>query len=258
MLQAIANLMPGKLREKWRDSQLRLQRLERQQKETDMLLDMVLAEAVHSAGCELGMHSQAGRRAVVAELFDKLGLTLAVETGTYLGNTTNYLARTFKVPVHTSELVPRYHHAARRMLRELADVHPRLQDSRGFLRELAAQTEMTSAATFFYLDAHWYNDLPLADEVEIIAKSWSRFAILIDDFKVPGDPDYAFDDYGPRKVLNLDYLKPVLSRNGLKAFFPTTRAKDETGGRAGYAVVLPGSLASVAASSPLLRSDASE
>ena len=236
---SIASLAPQRLRETWRRTQHRLTALEKAQEETGMLLEILLSDAVHSQACELGMHAQPNRRAVVAHLFANMGLKQAVETGTYLGRTTNYLARTFQVPVYSSELVPRYHHAARRLLREVPAVHLHLKDSRAFLRELAGRADITALPTFFYLDAHWYQDLPLADEIDIIAGAWRDYAILVDDFKVPGDDGYAYDDYGPGKCLDMDYLKPVLARNQLRAFFPATRSKDESGGRPGYVVVVP-------------------
>lgn len=227
--------------------------LEKDQQETGMLLEILLSDAVHSPACELGMHAQEHRRAIVAELFERLGLQLAAETGTFLGRTTNYLSRTFRVPVYSSEIVPRYHHAARRLLRELADVHLRLQDSRGFLRDLASDEQLRKKPAFFYLDAHWYQDLPLAEEIEIIAGAWSRYAILVDDFKVPGDPGYAYDDYGPGKALDLTYLQPVLDAHGLCAWFPVTRSSLESGGRSGYVVVAPRELADDVGGIALLR-----
>jgi hypothetical protein len=241
------------MRERWRETQRKLAALERQQAETQKLLDILLADAVHSGACEVGMHAQRYRREVVAQLFERLGLEVAVETGTNLGNTTNYLARTFDVPVHSSEIVPRYHHAARRMLREVPNAHLYLKDSRSFLRELAAQSEITSKPTFFYLDAHWYEDLPLNDEVNIVAGSWEDFAVLVDDFSVPGDSGYAFDDYGPGKALVIEYLRATLGEHGLKAFFPTVPSAQETGGRSGYVVLVPTHLASALSDMPLLK-----
>jgi hypothetical protein len=250
---ALSSFMPRRLKESWINSQRRIAALEKQQKETLMLLDLLLADASHSSRCEVGMHAQEGRRAVVSELFRAFGLRQAVETGTFIGNTTNYLARSFGVPVYSSELVPRYHHTARRMLREVPGVHLRLQDCRSFLRELASDPQMTSTPTFFYLDAHWYDDLPLADELDIIASAWKDYAVLVDDFAVPADPGYVYDDYGTGKALVIEYLLPCMRKHELRAFFPTTRASDETGGQAGYVVVVPETAASALAGFPLLR-----
>lgn len=250
---ALSSLLPRRVRESWRGVQRRIAALEKQQKETTMLLDLLLADTQHSDQCEVGMHAQQGRRAVVKELFQKFGLRQAVETGTFIGNTTNYLARTFAVPVFSSELIARYHHTARRMLRQVPGIHLHLKDCRSFLRELAAQPEITSTPTFFYLDAHWYDDLPLADELDIIAGSWKDYVVLVDDFEVPGDPGYAFDDYGPGKALVIEYLFPLMQKYELRAYFPTTRAAEESGGRPGYVVVAPKACAAVIGEMPLLK-----
>lgn len=253
MASPLGMLLPSRWQEQWRATQRRIAALEKAQQESNMFLDLLLADAVHSADCDVGMHSQTQRRAVVRELFDKLKLQVAIETGTFIGRTANYLARTFGMPVYSSELVPRHFHTARRMLRELDNVHLALEDSRSFLRRLSSDAEFTSQRAFIYLDAHWYNDLPLADEIDIIAAHWPQFAILVDDFQVPGDDGYAFDDYGPGKALNLDYLRPVLKRNDLTAFFPTTPSSKESGGRAGYVVVVSKATAAFIASSTLLK-----
>ena len=60
--------------------------------------------------------------------------------------------------------------------------------------------------TLFYLDAHWNDHLPLREEVELALKHFAKAVLIIDDFAVPDDPGYAFDDYGPGKALTLDYL----------------------------------------------------
>ena len=75
--------------------------------------------------------------------------------------------------------------------------------------------------TLFYLDAHWEDRLPLREEAELAVGSFSKAVLMIDDFEVPGDPSYAFDDYGPGKRLCLDYL---LSANlpPVSIYFPST------------------------------------
>jgi hypothetical protein len=45
-----------------------------------------------------------------------------------------------------------------------------------------------------YPDAHWEGDLPLADEIDAICNTLSRFVVIIDDFEVPDDSGYNFDN----------------------------------------------------------------
>jgi hypothetical protein len=116
-------------------------------------------------------------------------------------------------------------------------------DSRALLRLLAADENLKSAFPFIYLDAHWYNDLPLDEEIELIAGTWDRFVVMIDDFKVPGDEGYGYDDYGPGKVLSLDYINPRIRQHRLAVFFPAIRSTAETGLRRGCVVLAADSIA---------------
>ena len=59
--------------------------------------------------------------------------------------------------------------------------------------------------------------------------------VVVDDFEVPGDTGYTFDDYGPGKRLCVDYLPDV---PGWGLFFPSLASAEETGGRRGCAVLV--------------------
>jgi len=228
-----------RLRQQWRDMNLRVEKLERRLRETDGIVDALLADAEYTPHRDLGMNGQHRRKEVVEELFEKLDLEQVLETGTYLGATTGYFASTFGVPVESSELIPRNHHFSRRSLRNLPNVTLHLQDSRSFLAAMADQPSRTSKRTFFYLDAHWYEDLPLEDEVHLIAEHWDEYVALIDDFQVPDDSGYSYDDYGDGKALTLDYLHRAVTRHDLRVYFPVAGSADETGRKRGYCVVAP-------------------
>jgi hypothetical protein len=109
-------------------------------------------------------------------------------------------------------------------------------DSRIFLRWLLANPAIPKEHVLFYLDAHWGDDLPLMEELTIIAPNWSESAIVIDDFQVPGDSGYGFDDYGQQGRLTVDFL-PELA--GWGALYPSAASAIETGGRRGYVVLYP-------------------
>ena len=61
------------------------------------------------------------------------------------------------------------------------------------------QRRLLEVETFFFLDAHGREHLPLREELEIILTHWREAIVMIDDFEVPGT-DYGYDDYGPGKV----------------------------------------------------------
>ena len=79
------------------------------------------------------------------------------------------------------------------------------------------------------------HDLPLHEEVEIVAAAWSQSVIVIDDFEIPGDAGYAFDDYGPGKRITADDL-PELP--GWALFYPVIGSAKETGPRRGTGVLV--------------------
>jgi hypothetical protein len=236
----------------WRDTMSRVQRLEDRHDETDRLLDAVFSDTVYQHG-EAGLNGQVGRKQLVQDLFDRFRFAMAVETGTHFGTTTGYLACEYDVPVHTCELTSRYFYAARQLLRELSDVHVHRLDSRALLRELAAAGQTPSLRTFFYLDAHWYDDLPLAEELDLIATHWTEWVVIVDDFRVPDDAGYGYDEYEGGLRLALDYVAPVLQRHGLDAFFPTLSSAQETGARRGCLVTSAPSLSNTLGESSFVR-----
>ncbi len=61
--------------------------------------------------------------------------------------------------------------------------------------------------------------------------------VVIDDFRVPDDEGYRFDDYGPGKALTWDYVGPIAERYGATAAYPATPSAEETGARRGCVVL---------------------
>lgn len=217
----------------------RIDDLERSLARSDAIIDVLLFDSRFIPGGEAGMNGQAGRKAIVGALFQEMKFANVVETGTFFGMTSGYLWTTFGVPIQSCEAIKRHFEVSRRLLRDYPQVQLSLSDSRSFLRRLAAEPDTTSLMTFFYLDAHWYNDLPLAEEIEIICGAWKDFVVLVDDFCVPGDDGYGYDDYGVGKSLELGYMQPGLLQFGLDAYFPKLPSSEETGSRRGCAVIAP-------------------
>lgn len=180
-------------------------------------------------------NGQEYRQRIYGDLIERIPFEAIVETGTYRGATTALLAES-GLPVYTVEASPRFYAYAKLRLRSFREcVHLLQGDSRGVLEQLSHDPEMTHDAVFFYLDAHWRDDLPLREEVQLIFSHWGRAVVMVDDFEVPGTK-YSFDDYGPDKVLNLTYLEP-LDHLHLRAYFPAMTADEETGARRGCVVL---------------------
>lgn len=201
------------------------------------------------------MNGQPGRQQVVRDLLRDVPVQAILETGTYLGTTAKFLADASNVPVHSVEANQRFHRYA--VERHTGDdrIQITLADSRVGLAAWAADPEVPKECVLFYLDAHWHRDLPLADELRLIADGWSDSLVLIDDFEVPGDPGYGFDDYGPGKRLCLDYI-PAELRDAWVPLFPTMTSADEGGRKRGWVLLVPSARAeTLVRSLSLIRSD---
>jgi hypothetical protein len=178
------------------------------------------------------MNGQARRRQLVKDIFEAVPIDEVVETGAFRGTTTCFLAEVSKGDVHSVELVERfYKFAAVRCAREQPRIRLVHGDSRLFLKALADRP--THPSTFFYLDAHWQEDVPRHEELRIIHERWSDAVVMIDDFEVPGDPGYGVAMYGGHP-LNERYLPPLA---GWSRFYPAIASADETGARRGCIVL---------------------
>ena len=101
---------------------------------------------------------------------------------------------------------------------------------------------LRNSPLFFYLDAHWNADLPLAEEIDIIFCRSPNAVVMIDDFEVPNDPGFAYDDYGPGKALNAEYVAPLVEAYDLAIFYPSALSHEETGLKRGCAILCKASV----------------
>jgi hypothetical protein len=170
-------------------------------------------------------NGQSARQALFVDIIMKMRPVAIVETGTFLGATTELMHQT-GLPVFTIESHPRNYGFARARFWRSRNVTLLYQDSRAGLHKLfdGPLHPLSGLAIFFYLDAHWNEDLPLADEIDIVFSRCARALVMIDDFEVPSDAGYGFDDYGPGKALILDYIQSVISAHQLRVFYPSTRS----------------------------------
>jgi hypothetical protein len=181
-------------------------------------------------------NGQTFRQQLFLELCSQVRFVAVVETGTYRGTTTTYFRQTTRVPIHSFESKPRHYGFARARLWLARGVHLHHEDSRAGLVRLAAARALPPGPVFFYFDAHGQLDLPLSEEVDLALAHWSQAVVMIDDFAVPDDPGYAFDDYGPGKALTLAYLGRRIA-SPMAVWFPACASSAETGERRGCVVL---------------------
>jgi predicted O-methyltransferase YrrM len=146
-------------------------------------------------------NGQQARQALFQSIVQRCHPAAIVETGTYFGSSTDFMASIFAVPIYSMEAVPRNFGFAKMRLRNKKNVELLLGDSRESLATLLSTdgSQYVGQPVLVYLDAHWGEDLPLSEELTCVYGSGWKAITVIDDFQVPGDDGYGFDDYGPDK-----------------------------------------------------------
>ncbi len=249
MIKALVKRVTRPVYKRYRDLVDRVSNLE-------TVVDCLLDNPTWTSGDAVGFNGQIQRKGIVRDIFGAIPFEAIIETGTWIGDTTGYLASTTGLPVHTCEVNRRFHALARKRLADIpaaAAITFHLGDSRACLRELAAMP-ITRQTCFFYLDAHWYADLPLVEELDIICRHWDRSVVMIDDFAVPGDPGYVHSKGCSGEILRKGMVARAADRHDLVIFFPTAPSSEETGARCGCAVLARrGELSDKLTSLPSLR-----
>lgn len=186
---------------------------------------------------EVGFNGQVGRKEIFKELVSSFHFQGIVETGTFIGDTTGYMAEISKLPVYTTELKPHFNLIAKKRLADFENIEFETLDSRQFIKKLAATPQLTRGLYFFYLDTHWYEECPLTEEIQSVFTNWDRFVVMIDDFKVPGDEGYLYDRYSNGVELTIELIRPLLKNYDLATYFPSKPSSEETGAKRGCIVL---------------------
>ncbi len=184
------------------------------------------------------LNGQLARQKIVETLIKELVVNAVVETGTYRGTSTEYFSELCRGPIFTIEANDKlYGYSRIRFLfrRNVVTLH---SDSRSGLKLLTTDARLAGKRALFYLDAHWGEELPLAEELDLVFGHWPQSVVLIDDFQVPDDPGYTFDDYGGGKALTLDYTRPMQEKYALNVFFPAASSDEETGEKRGCVLLV--------------------
>ena len=152
-------------------------------------------------------HGDVILQSLIAEIIEFFGVSTFFETGTYLGESLNYVCEHFeKLRIMSCEVDETYYEYASR---RLAKCKPKLFNlSSPIALRLARHFSMLELLTLFYLDAHWENYWPLLDELREI-RQLKHAIVIVDDFKVPDHPELGYDSYGGNEN-SLSYIAEVL------------------------------------------------
>ena len=184
-------------------------------------------------------NGQHKRRELFLSLIHTCRPAAIIETGTYMGTSTEFMAKVSKLPVYSVEVDARNFGFARMQLAKHRKVQLSLGESPEFLRNFIARdgAKYMGRPLLFYLDAHWAEFLPLSDELAIIFSSLSHAIVMIDDFQVPDDGGYGYDNYGLGRALERSYIAPQVKQFQLAEFYPCTPSAVESGWRRGCVVL---------------------
>lgn len=196
----------------------------------------VLPRSMFAGNASNAFHGDEQWKTMVKKITDAVSPTSVVETGTYKGDTTEYLAKISPNPIFTCEVIGMYRRESKRRLKPYKQVNLLRGSSAALIQKLVAGKQLGGIPLFF-LDAHWYGYWPLKDEMEIISRL-PKAVIMIDDFKVPNRPYFGYDTQNNNGVIieeDINYLMPMLSGN-CRILFPKYGSSESKGMR-GYIIV---------------------
>jgi len=195
---------------------------------------------------ELGFHGDSEFRNLIRQIISNLPVSSFVETGTYMGDSTSYVAKLNRnLPIFSCEINDDFFGVGKRQLEGFENVELHKSSSPEFIENLLESNRLGDLPVFF-LDAHWYSYWPLEDEINIISSSGMSCVIVIDDFKVPGRPEFVYSKYridGEKKVSGFELIKPTMNRkNTYNVLFPSYSkgsafSKGKMGQLAGHVVI---------------------
>ena len=123
----------------------------------------------------------------VCYLIDFYKCDVILETGTNTGDTTEFLAKTFThLPIETCEIEKDLSLVARYRLKNYMNVDVGFETSKDFI----LRTVQKYSFPFFFLDAHFFEQWPLKDELSFIKKG----VVCIHDFNIK-NVNYSYNSY---------------------------------------------------------------
>ena len=142
---------------------------------------------------------------------EEINASSIIETGTFLGASASLIAEMFPNKIiYTGEINKENYQRALKKLGKYKNVKVFNDNSPDFLRKLF-DNKVIGNMPLFFLDAHWLNNWPLEEEIDIIGKRAVSAVIFIDDFKVPNNPEFKFDFYGS-KICSLELIIPKFNK----------------------------------------------
>ena len=156
--------------------------------------------------------------AIVNKLITDLKPKRFVETGTYLAETTRYIARKYPwLQVHSVEIRLDFFERSAISCKFLTNVKLYCMSSPDFLKMI--YDTLKDGLTVFWLDAHWWEYVPLRDECKIIA-TLDKYVAILDDF-ASNNPRFGGDVFAGGHENNLSYVADILGKKCCVPNYPS-------------------------------------
>ena len=183
------------------------------------------------------MNGQRNRLRTSFLLSELLKPTYAIESGSYLGTTTQYLVGLVEKKTYSVEINNEFSAIAKRRLKsDISGNRVEIVDgnsAREFPRILQT-INSDDSRVFAYLDAHWLEHIPLRDEIQSLLNWGGDFIAVIDDFFIPEDLGYGYDLYEKHRV----DISHIPASTKISVWVPSENSDSESGARRGTAYVV--------------------
>ena len=187
------------------------------------------------------MNGQRNRLRTSILLLEILKPEFVIESGSYLGTTTQYLAGVSSKQTYSIEINKEFAAvASERLKSDIEQKRVKIVDGNSaqqmpiILREINPRT----SRIFAYLDAHWLEQIPLFEELQALLDWGGDFIAVIDDFFIPDDPGYGYDQYENHRV----DISHVPSSEKISVWVPSESSDTESGARRGTGYVVSSNL----------------
>jgi len=200
-----------------------------------LLLDHIHPAVYMDDWSSLPFNGQVRRMSMIAALSRSIDASAVIETGTFKGSSTPYLAGLFKCKTYTIEINEFYASCAERRFKlnhKNLDIELRIGDSATEISKVLEEISSNETVAA-YLDAHWLSAIPTRQEIESLINWGGRWIAIIDDFQIEHDFGYKYDSYGD-VVIGL----PLIPNNdSLEVWLTHEESHLETGVRSGTAYI---------------------
>jgi predicted O-methyltransferase YrrM len=187
------------------------------------------------------MNGQRNRLRTSILLLEILKPEFVIESGSYLGTTTQYLAgfsskKTFSIEINKEFAEV----ASSRLKSDIEQKRVEIVDGNSaqqmplILRDINPRT----SRIFAYLDAHWLEQIPLFEELQALLDWGGDFIAVIDDFFIPDDQGYGYDQYRNHRV----DISHVPSSEKISVWVPSESSETESGARRGTGYIVSSNL----------------